>query len=90
MKMFNDYSSIPRTMPPEVELDPISYEDSLYKDLADDVKSSQDKINEQLRLMIEENRKASKASFWLSVSSIVISFATLFVTTLSFFIQLRE
>lgn len=89
MKMF-DYLSNPRPKPHEVELEPISYEDSLYKDLADDVKSSQDKINEQLRLMIEENRKASKASFWLAVSSIVISFATLFVTTLSFFIQLRE
>lgn len=64
---YSSYNPIPhsaasvanfKSRPPEVSKERLDYEDSLFSDLAKDIKAVQIETNKQLQLLIEENRKS--------------------------------
>ena len=64
-----------------------NYKDTILSDMAKEINAIQEETNRQMHTLVEENRKASRTSFWLAVSSIVLSAATLIVSFLSLLIQ---
>lgn len=67
---------------------PIEYEDTIFKDLADDIKQSQEQINQRLTSIIEENAKSEKKSNRISVITLVVSIFTLIATVIGIVIQI--
>ena len=65
-----------------------NYKDTILSDMAKEINAIQEETNRQIHTLVEENHKASRTSFWLAVSSIVLSTATLIVSFLSLLIQL--
>ena len=65
-----------------------NYKDTILSDMAKEINAIQEETNRQIHTLVEENRKASRTSFWLAVSSIALSAATLIVSFLSLLIQL--
>lgn len=74
----------------QYEIPDIPYEETMFKNLANDIKSTQEITNEQLLLLINETRTSAKTSFRLAVASIVVSAATLIVTFVGVCFQLFD
>lgn len=73
--------------PPEVSKDRLNYEDSLFSDLAEDVKVAQAETTRQLQIFIKETRESEKFSRKVIVSTLVVSVLTLLVTAVGLALQ---
>lgn len=67
---------------------PLEYEDTFFKDLADDIKQSQEQINQKLDTMITENSKSDRKSNRVSIITLVVGILTLIATVVGIVIQL--
>lgn len=73
---------------PEINVEPLEYEDSIFKDMANDIISSQSRLEEKLDLMIAENKKSDKANSKISMWTLFIAILTLVATLAGIIIQL--
>lgn len=73
---------------PEINVDPLEYEDSIFKDMANDIISSQSRLEEKLDLMIEENKKSDKANSKIAKWTLIVALLTLGATLAGVIIQL--
>lgn len=63
-----------------VEADPLTYEDSFFKELADDIKESQEQIASKIDDLAKESRKSSAVSTRIAIGAFVVAFLTLIAT----------
>ena len=82
---YSSYNPIPhsaasvanfKSRPPEVSKERLDYEDSLFSDLAKDIKAVQ----------IEENRKSEQFSRKIIVATLIVSIFTLLATIIGIFL----
>lgn len=73
---------------PEINVKPLEYEDSIFKDMANDIIFSQSRLEEKLDLMIEENKKSDKANSKIAKWTLFIALLTLGATIAGVIIQL--
>lgn len=66
---------------------PLEYEDTLFKDLADDIKQSQEQINQKLDTMIAENAKSGRKSNSVAIITLVVGILTLIATVVGILTQ---
>lgn len=59
---------------------PLEYENTFFKDLADDIKQSQEKINQKLDTMIAENSKSDRKSNRVAIITLFVGILTLIAT----------
>ena len=59
---------------------PLKYEDTFFKDLADDIKQSQEQINQKLDTMIAESSKSDRKSNRVAIITLVVGILTLIAT----------
>lgn len=71
----------------EPQIEPLEYEDTIFKDLADDIKQSQEQINKKLDTMMNENAKSEKKTNKIAIITLIISILTLIATIVSIVIQ---
>lgn len=92
---YSSYNPIPhsaasvanfKSRPPEVSKERLDYEDSLFSDLAKDIKAVQIETNKQLQLLIEENRKSEQFSRKIIVATLIVSIFTLLATIIGIFL----
>lgn len=89
IKIQNDLTDFEfKPKPSDISKENTDFEDTILSDMANEINAIQEETNRQIHTLVEENRKASRTSFWLAVSSIVLSAATLIVSFLSLLIQL--
>lgn len=74
--------------PPEVSKERLNYEDSLFSDMAEDIKAVQLETNRQLQLLIEENRKSEKFTRKVIVGTLIVAILTLAATICGVIVQL--
>ncbi len=67
---------------------PLEYEDTFFKDLADDIKQSQEQINQKLDTMIAESSKSDRKSNRVAIITLVVGILTLIATVVGIVIQL--
>lgn len=67
---------------------PLEYEDTIFKDLANDIKQSQEQINQKLDTMIAENAKSGRKSNNVAIITLVVGILTLIATVVGILIQL--
>ncbi|MDD3747612.1 MAG: hypothetical protein PHD70_14210 [Anaerostipes sp.] len=79
--------NIPNIEFPDMEIPETHYEDTFFSDMAEDIKSSQDKTTEQLNILIDENRKSEKSNRRIVIATLVISILTLIATVVGIVIQ---
>lgn len=70
--------------PPEIN--PIDYEDTIFKDMANDIISSQSQIENKLDNMVQENEKSSKTSFKIALWTLILAILTLIATIVGIFV----
>lgn len=70
--------------PPEIK--PIDYEDTIFKDMANDIISSQSQIENKLDNMVQENKKSSKTSFKIALWTLILAILTLIATIVGIFV----
>lgn len=88
IKIQNDLTDFEfKPKPSDISKESTDFEDTILSDMAKKINAIQEETNRQIHTLVEENRKASRTSFWLAVSSIVLSAATLIVSFLSLLIQ---
>lgn len=88
IKIQNDLTDLEfKQKPSDISKESTDFEDTILSDMAKKINDIQEETNRQIHTLVEENRKASRTSFWLTVSSIVLSAATLIVSFLSLLIQ---
>lgn len=75
-----DYSILQDAVKTQVEIDPPDYEDTIFKDLAEDIKASQEGIASQINALAEENRKSSARSAAVSIAAFIVASLTLIAT----------
>lgn len=80
---FNNFD-YPKIEPPKFET--VTYEDTMLKDMANDIVASQSKIEDKLDNMIDENKKSGKTSFKFALWTLLIALLTLIATIVGFFI----
>lgn len=83
-----DIDLLTRPIPSPLSRDKTDFDDSVLSDLANEINVIQKITNEQLQKLIEENYKSSKTSLRFAISSMVISSATLIITTVGVYFQL--
>ena len=62
--------------PPE----PMEYEDTYFKSMADDIKGEQNQLREQVNILIEENRKSDRFNSKIAIATLTVALLTLFAT----------
>lgn len=67
---------------------PLEYEDTIFKDLANDIKQSQEQINQKLDTMIAENAKSGRKSNSVAIITLIVGILTLIATVVGILIQL--
>lgn len=67
---------------------PLEYEDTFFKDLADDIKQSQEQINQKLDTMITESSKSDRKSNRVAIITLVVGILTLISTVVGIVMQL--
>lgn len=67
---------------------PLEYEDTIFKDLANDIKQSQEQINQKLDTMIAESAKSGRKSNSVAIITLVVGILTLIATVVGILIQL--
>lgn len=88
IKIQNDLTDFEfKPKPSDISKESTDFEDTILSDMAKKINAIQEETNRQIHTLVEESRKASRTSFWLAVSSIVLSAATLIVSFLSLLIQ---
>ena len=84
IKIQNDLADFEfKPKPSDISKKTADFKDTILSDMANEINAIQEETNRQIHTLVEENRKASRTSFWLAVSSIVLSAATLIVSFLS-------
>ena len=79
------YDSIKPNIP---DIKPLDYEDTLFKEMAEDIKESQSKLEYKLDIMIKENKKSDKANSILAMWTLFVALLTLIATIAGIIIQL--
>lgn len=69
-------------------IEPIEYEDTLLKDMANDIISSQLNLENKIDMMIEENKKSGKANSKIALWTLIVALLTLVATVIGVVIQL--
>lgn len=69
-------------------IEPIEYEDTLLKDMANDIISSQLNLENKIDMMIEENKKSGKANSKIALWTLIVALLTLIATVIGVVIQL--
>ena len=72
---------------PEVDIPVIEYKDTFFKEMAEDIKQSQEKVESKIDIMIEESKKSDKANSKIAKWTLVVSILTLIATILGIIIQ---
>jgi len=67
--------------------EPLEYEDTIFKDLANDIKQSQEQINKKFDTMIIENAKSEKKTNKIAVITLIVGILTLIATIAGIAIQ---
>lgn len=90
IKIQNDLTDFEfKPKPSDISKESNDFENTILSaDMAKEINAIQEETNRQIHTLVEESRKASRTSFWLAVSSIALSAATLIVSFLSLLIQL--
>lgn len=65
---------------PDFEVEPFDYEDTIFKDMAEDIKKSQKSTEDKIDALIEEERKSSKFNKRIAISTLIIAVLTLVAT----------
>lgn len=65
----------------------LEYEDTLFKEMADDIKLSQKQLGNKIDVMIEENAKSDKSSSRIAVWTLIIAILTLIATIAGIFVN---
>ncbi len=73
---------------PEINIEPLEYEKTLLKEMAEDIKESQSKLESKIDIMIEENKKSDKANSKIAKWTLFIAILTLGATLAGIIIQL--
>lgn len=76
----------PSNMFPE-NYNPPKYEDTYLKDLADDIKESQEEINKKLDLLISENAKSSDKAEKINKVILLVAILTFIATVIGILVQ---
>lgn len=67
------------------DFDPPDYEDTFFKDLADDIKSSQQETNRKIDDYIKKSEKTGKITIVISIITLIVAALTLAATVISIF-----
>lgn len=62
--------------------EPMEYEDTYFKTMADDIKGEQNQLREQVNILIEENRKIAIATLTVALLTLFATIAGIVVTVL--------
>lgn len=82
-------SSVCDSIKPNIpDIKPLDYEDTLFKEMAEDIKESQSKLESKLDIMIEENKKSDKANSKIAKWTLIVAVLTLCATLAGIIIQL--
>lgn len=84
MKSYDDFLKHTKIEIPKIEINPLNYEDSLFKEMADDIKQSNKEIDDKLDKLIQENKKSSKTS----TITLIVGILTLLATVVGVLVQL--
>ena len=84
MKSYDDFLNHAKIEIPEIEINPVNYEDSLFKEMADDIKQYNKEIDDKLDKLIQENKKSSKTS----TITLIVGILTLLATVVGVLAQL--
>lgn len=76
------------SIPDIPEFEPTQYEDTFFKDMADDLKKSQDKTTEELNIFIEESKKTDSFNKKITIATFIVSILTLIATITGIVINL--
>ena len=75
-----DYSILQNSAKNLLKINPPKYKDTIFKDLAEDIKESQDGIASQIYALAEETRKSNARSTAISVAAFIVASLTLIAT----------
>ena len=73
---------------PEINIESLEYENTVLKEMAEDIKESQSKLESKLDIMIEENKKSDKANSKIAKWTLIVAVLTLGATLAGIIIQL--
>ena len=73
---------LPEIELPDIDLDPPEYEDTLLKDLAEDIKAPQQELSGKLDVFIQESRESSARTLGVAVATLVVAVLTLAATVI--------
>lgn len=73
---------------PEINIESLEYENTVLKEMAEDIKESQSKLENKLDIMIEENKKSDKSNSKIAMWTLFIAILTLVATLAGIIIQL--
>lgn len=83
-----DNEKICKMMETNHQPNPPKYEDTFFKDLADDIKQSQQSIENKLDNIISENQKSEKSSNTINMVILIVGVLTLIATIIGVIVQL--
>lgn len=83
-----DNEKIRKMMETNHQPNPPKYEDTFFKDLADDIKQSQQSIENKLDNIISENQKSEKSSKTINIVILIVGVLTLIATIVGVVVQL--
>lgn len=77
---------IPKQVPESI-IEPLEYEDTIFKDLADDIEQSQEQINKKLDAIMIENAKSERKTNKIATITLIVGILTLIATIIGIVIQ---
>lgn len=84
---FPDFKFTPHI--PDIEFpDPPEYEDTFFKDLADDIKQSQKETNDKIEILIQSEKESSSFNTKITIATLIVSILTLIATIAGIIINL--
>lgn len=83
-----DNEKIRKMMEANHQPNPPKYKDTFFKDLADDIKQSQQSIENKLDNIISENQKSEKSSKTINIIVLIVGILTLIATIVGVVVQL--
>lgn len=81
---FADLSKSLSEVRPQIEY--TEYEDTIFKEMAEDIKSSQKTTDAKIEQLINENRKANKSATIIATITLVVGILTLIATIIGILI----
>ncbi|WP_069987190.1 hypothetical protein [Massilioclostridium coli] len=76
---------------PEIEMpEPCEYEDTYFKDMADDIKNTQEETNKIISQLVEDSKKTDAINRKIAIATLVISILTLIATIVGIIVSILQ